>query len=189
MVSDMDPDLKTCAIVSRSQRGEHFKEIIEGIILPGNDASGTFGTGELGQHLGDIIGHRAVLDVSAAKDVAHQNVEVKTGGDAKTAATFEQRAKKCFVVKNHVAGFFVREEFYQAIGSFDFVSQNGENEVDIFGSELNSAVRLDDIHHRDSTFANVISFLNSLRQAYSIIGSMQLPYYPQTFGSSLLAAT
>ena len=149
MVSDVDADLESCAIVGRSQRGEHLKEIIEWIILPGNNASGTFGTGKFSQNLSDIIGYRAVLDVSAAKDIAHQNVEVKPRGDAKTTATFEQRAKKRFVVKNEIARFFVSEEFYEAIGGFDFVAQNGENEVDIFGSELNSAVRLDDVHHRN----------------------------------------
>lgn len=124
MVADVDTDLEAGAVVRGPESGEHLEEIIKGIVLAWDDATGAFGTRELGQDLGDVIGHGAILDVSAPKDISDENIEVKAAGNAKTAATFEQRAEKCFVVENEIAGFFVGEEFDQAIGGFDFVAEH-----------------------------------------------------------------
>jgi hypothetical protein len=135
------------AIVGCPQRCQHFEKVIERIVLAGNDTARFFGARKFCQHFSDVIGHSAIFDLRATKNMSNEDVKIKPRGNAQASAPFKQRVKESVVIQNQIAGFFVGKELDETIGGFDFVPQDGKDEINVFGRELDPAVRLNDIHH------------------------------------------
>ena len=142
----MGPDMEAGRIIDRLQGSKQFKEVVERLLLTPDGALGTFHARKLSEHLGDVIGHRSFHDAGTPKDLADENIEIEVGGDAQATAMLEDGAQQDLVVKNEVAAFFVGEKLNQALRVVDLWPQHAKDEVDVFGSELDPAIGLNDVH-------------------------------------------
>ena len=59
----MDADVEAGAVIGLAQSGEHLEKVIHGNGGAGTGPLGAFGAGKGGEDFGDVIGHRAVLEV------------------------------------------------------------------------------------------------------------------------------
>src|SRR5437870_8359723 len=81
MISDMDTDEKARALVCCAQGGEHFKKIIERILLAGKNATCAFSARKLRQNFRHVISNGAVLNVRFPENISHKHVKIKMRGD------------------------------------------------------------------------------------------------------------
>src|SRR5262249_43195554 len=131
VISDVRADVKARAIVRRLKRRKHFKKIIQRAGLIGKHASPLLRPGKFRQHFGDVISDLSIVNVRAAKNVPHENVEIKPARHLQAAAAFEQRVEQSVVVQNQVAGAFVGKKLDETFGSADLAAQHGEDEFHV----------------------------------------------------------
>lgn len=153
MIADVSANEKTGSFIGGLKGGKQLEEIIERLALTGNGAPGAAGFGKGSEDFRDIIGQGAVLKIRAFENVAHQDVEIKTGGNGQTAAMFEQSMEKRGVVENQVTSVFISEEFDETIHGSEPTAQHGQNEDHIRCRELNPAIGLDHLHRHFTSSA------------------------------------
>jgi hypothetical protein len=149
MISDVRADEKGFVVVGFLESGEHLEDVIERVWLRGGDEARAAFARELGEKFGDVIGDGTVIDAGLAEDVADEDVKVKVSGNAEAAALFEEGADEGFVLEDGIAAVGICKEVDERL-SVGFLAQDFSDEIYVFSGELNSAVRLDNIHDRGS---------------------------------------
>jgi hypothetical protein len=146
VVSDVGPEHEARSFIGGLERGDHFEEIIERKILSGKRAARAIAVGKRGENFGDVIRERTIVQVGAFEDVAHQNVEIKSGGNGQATARFEEGVKEIGVVQNLVAGIFIGEKLDEAVHVTETPTEDTDDELHIRRRELNAAIRLNHLH-------------------------------------------
>jgi hypothetical protein len=80
-------------------------------------------------------------------DVADNHVKIKVARYPQTASILNQCMEQHVVVENEVARVLIRKQALQAFSIAAFATERSNNKINILGSELDSAIGLDDFHN------------------------------------------
>jgi hypothetical protein len=88
VISDVQSQLKSGAVIGCLERSKHLKKVFEWILLSRHDTPAAFCAGEFGQNFGDVIRDGSISDVGAQENISDKNVEIEMRRDSQTTASF-----------------------------------------------------------------------------------------------------